>query len=74
MRENERGAKRYVMEFKMILRHAKIAPKGCENMRIVSLLVHNLIQNNAKKYSIVRIICIILGRLKKVMLHFSVIN
>ena len=37
MRENGRGAKRYVMEFKMIPRHAKIAPKGCENMRIQTL-------------------------------------
>ena len=45
------------MEFKMIPRHAKIALKGCQNMRIQTLWQHNLIQNNAKKYSIVQIIC-----------------
>ena len=46
------------MEFKMIPRHAKIALKGCQNMRIQTLWQwqHNLIQNNAKKYSIVQII------------------
>ena len=53
-----RGREGYVMEFKMIPRHAKIALKGCQNMRIQTLWQHNLIQNNAKKYSIVQIICV----------------